>query len=84
MALYMAVQTRVSDSAIQGAERASRRSGELAQRFGVTYQRYRYDPANRTLFCLIDAPSKDVAAEALHETLGLNLDDLVEILDWLR
>jgi hypothetical protein len=46
---------------------------------GVTYHKYWYNEAEGTVYCLVEAPSKE-AAEAVHrEAHGLVADELVEV-----
>ena len=52
---------------------------EVQAKHGVNYLSYWYDPAARSVFCFVDAPSKE-AAEAVHrEAHGLTATQIIEV-----
>ena len=52
---------------------------EVQQKHGVQYLKYWFNEADGTVFCLVEAPSKE-AAEAVHrEGHGLVADEIIEI-----
>jgi hypothetical protein len=50
-------------------------------RFGVDYKRYWYDEANGKVFCLVDAPSAEAAAEVHRAAHGLAADGIFEVVE---
>ena len=52
---------------------------EVQAKHGVNYLSYWFDPAARSVFCFVDAPSKE-AAEAVHrEAHGLTANQIIEV-----
>jgi hypothetical protein len=47
--------------------------------FGVNYRHYWVDEADGTVFCLVDAPDKDMAARVHRQAHGLEAHTLFEV-----
>jgi Protein of unknown function (DUF4242) len=47
--------------------------------YGVDYLRYWVDEAQGKIFCLVDAPSAEVAAEVHRKAHGLVADDIFQV-----
>ena len=79
MALYMDIHRDLdglTEAAVTGAHA---RDLEVQGKYGAKYLKYWFDEESGTVFCLIDAPSKE-AAEAVHrEAHGLLAREIIEI-----
>jgi hypothetical protein len=49
--------------------------------FDVVYRRYWVDPARGRIFCLVDAPSAEAAADVHRKAHGLVADDIVQVIE---
>ena len=79
MALYMDIHKGVEGLTAEAVAGAHQRDLEVQPKHGVKYLKYWFNEADGTVFCLIDAPSKE-AAEAVHrEAHGLLADEIIEI-----
>jgi hypothetical protein len=79
MALYMDIHKDVEGLTAEAVAGAHQRDLEVQPKHGVNYLKYWFNEADGTVFCLIDAPSKE-AAEAVHrEAHGLLADEIIEI-----
>lgn len=54
---------------------------EVGPKHGVTYLRYWYDEATGKVFCLVDAPTAELAELVHREAHGLTADRLVPVLE---
>jgi len=50
-------------------------------RYGVRYLRYWLDESTGSIFCLVEAPSKEDAAQVHREAHGLVADELHEVVE---
>ena len=66
------------DSAADIAE-AHRKDLEVQDRYGVRFLTYWFDESRRSGFCLIDAPSKDLARKVHEEAHGDVAEDIIEV-----
>ena len=48
-------------------------------KYGVQYLRYWFDEKNRKIFCLVDAPTADLAARVHKEAHGLVADEIYPV-----
>jgi hypothetical protein len=78
MSLFMDVHNLddVTLEAVAGAHQA-----DLATqgRFDVEYRRYWVDEARGKVFCLVEAPTADAAAQVHKEAHGLVADEIYEV-----
>ncbi len=58
---------------------AHQKDFEIQEKYGVNYLKYWYDEESGTVFCLVDAPSKEMAARVHKEAHGLVADEIVEV-----
>ena len=79
MPLYMDTHTHVSDLTSQAVAGAHQRDLEVQGKHGVTYLKYWFNEAAGTIFCLVDAPSKEAAIAVHREAHGLLADDVIEV-----
>lgn len=78
MPLYMDIHRlgSIDPDALAGAHE---RDLQVQDRFDAEYKRYWYSVDDGTVFCLVEAPSRE-AAEAVHrEAHGLVADEIVEV-----
>ncbi|NIP28448.1 MAG: DUF4242 domain-containing protein [Phycisphaerae bacterium] len=54
---------------------------EIQEKYGVNYMRYWYDEETGTVFCLVDAPSAELAAKVHKEAHGLVADKIIAIVE---
>jgi len=79
MALYMDIHREVEGLTKEAVAGAHARDLEVQGKYGADYLRYWFDEGSGTVFCLIEAPSKE-AAEAVHrESHGLMAREIIEI-----
>jgi hypothetical protein len=79
MPLYMDIHKRIDGLTAEAVSGAHAKDLEVQQKYGVKYLNYWFNEIDGTVFCLIEAPSKE-AAEAVHrEAHGLIADELIEI-----
>ncbi|MFN2562254.1 MAG: nickel-binding protein [Jatrophihabitans sp.] len=71
MGLYIDVHTM--DGAIGLADAAQAHQADLNTqgKYGVDYRRHWVDEQNGKIFCLVEAPSAEAAAQVHHEAHGL-------------
>ena len=51
------------------------------EEYGVRYQRYWVDEAGGRIFCLVEAPSAEAAADVHRKAHGLVADEIVEVIE---
>lgn len=79
MTLYMDIHKGIEGLTVEAVAGAHQRDLEVGQKHGVNYLKYWFNEADGTVFCLVEAPSKE-AAEAVHrEAHGLVADEIFEI-----
>ena len=59
--------------------RAHSRDLEVQARYGVRYHTYWFDPANGSVFCLAEAPSKDALDVVHEEAHGMRATRIIEL-----
>lgn len=79
MPLYMDVHKGLEGLTVEAVAGAHEKDLEVQPKYGVKYLKYWFNEADGTVFCLVEAPSKE-AAEAVHrEAHGLVADELIEV-----
>ncbi len=79
MALYMDVHHRVEGLTKEGVEHAHARDLEVQGKYGVDYKQYWFDEPSGKVFCLVEAPNKEAAANVHREAHGLVADEINEV-----
>jgi hypothetical protein len=79
MPLYMDVHRKVDGATPEAVAQAHERDLETQGPYGVQYERYWLDATTGTIFCLVQAPSKEIAERVHREAHGLVADHLVEV-----
>ena len=79
MPMYMDSHRNVEGLTAEAVAGAHQKDLEVQGKHGANYLRYWFNADEGTVFCLVDAPSKE-AAQAVHrEAHGLVTDDVVEV-----
>lgn len=79
MPLYMDVHNHVEGLTVAALAGAHQKDLEVQGKHGVEYKSYWFNEGTGTVFCLVEAPSKE-AAEAVHrEAHGLVADEITEV-----
>jgi hypothetical protein len=63
----------------QAAADAHFKDLQTQKKYGVNYLHYYVDTKDGTLFCLVDAPSKEAASRVHREAHGMVADELYEV-----
>lgn len=79
MPLYMDVHDHVEGLTAEAVAEAHKKDLEIQHKHGVTYHRYWYDTESEKVFCLVEAPSKEAAAQVHREAHGLVADHIYEV-----
>jgi hypothetical protein len=54
---------------------------EVGPKYGVTYVRYWFDEATGRVYCLVEAPSPELAEQVHREAHGLLADEIVPVVE---
>lgn len=81
MPTYLDTHRHVPGLTAAGLADAHRRDIEVGQAYDVRYVRYWFDEATGRVYCLVEAPSPDLAERVHREAHGLVADELVEVLE---
>jgi uncharacterized protein DUF4242 len=79
MPLFMDIHHHVDGltaDAVKGAHEADLKTQE---EFGVNYLQYWFDEGSGKVFCLVEAPNAEAAAEVHRRAHGLVADEIVEV-----
>ncbi len=80
MPLYMDVHQKLPDGATaKDVADAHKADLNVQDKFGVNYINYWLDEKSGKVFCLVDAPSADAAADCHREAHGLTADEIYEV-----
>ena len=79
MPLYLEEHEHIPNLTAEAVAQAHARDLEVQGQFDVSYLRYWFDEATGKVFCLVDAPSADVANEVHRLAHGLVADRLIEV-----
>jgi len=76
MALFMDVHSLDAAVSIDDVAKAHAADLQTQDAHGVNYLRYWVDEPNGKIFCLVDAPDADAAADVHREAHGLVADEI--------
>jgi hypothetical protein len=76
---YMDIHRNVDGLTADAIADAHQLDVETQGKYGVNYERYWYDEDSGTVFCLVDAPSKELASRVHKEAHGLVADEIIEV-----
>lgn len=78
MSLFMDVHN-LDDVTLDDVAGAHRADLATQGQYGVEYRRYWVDEAQGKVFCLVEAPTADAAAQVHQEAHGLVADEIYEV-----
>ena len=81
MPLYMDAHKGVEGLTAEQAAGAHQKDLETQEKHGAKYLRYWFNEDEGTIFCLVEAPSKEAAAAVHREAHGLVAEEIVEVTD---
>ena len=76
---YMDIHRNVDGLTAEAIAGAHQKDVETQEKYDVNYKKYWYDEESGTVFCLVDAPSKELAARVHKEAHGLVADEIIEV-----
>ncbi len=79
MPLYMDVHRKVDGATSDAVAQAHERDLATQGPYDVRYEKYWFDESSGTIFCLVDAPSKEAAERVHREAHGLVADEIFEV-----
>ena len=79
MPLYMDIHKKVDGATAEAVASAHLKDLETQEKYGVKYQKYWFDEATGTIFCLVEAPTKEAAERVHREAHGLAADEIHEV-----
>ncbi len=79
MPLYMDIHKKVDGATSEAVTAAHMRDLEEQNKYGVKYLKYWFDESTGTIFCLVEAPSKEAAEHVHREAHGLTADEIHEV-----
>ena len=77
--LYMDIHKNVEGLTAEAVMGAHQRDLEVQKKYGVNYVDYWYEEESGTVFCLVEAPSKEAAAAVHKEAHGLVADEIIAV-----
>jgi hypothetical protein len=79
MPLFLDVHRNVKGANAQAVAEAHMKDLQAQGKHGVQYKKYWFDEGTQTIFCLVEAPSKDAAVRVHREAHGLVADEIFEV-----
>ena len=79
MPLFMDVHHKVDGLTAEAVSGAHQRDLEVQDKYGVQYEKYWFDEASGTVFCLVHAPDAEAAAAVHREAHGLVADEITQV-----
>lgn len=79
MPLYLDTHKHVEGLTADAVQGAHARDLAVQAKHGVKYLKYWFDEVTGTVFCLVEAPSKEAAIAVHREAHGLVADEIVEV-----
>ena len=79
MPLFMDTHKNVKGLTAEAAAGAHAADLKVQEKHGAKYLKYWFNEADGTIFCLVDAPSKEAAIAVHKEAHGLVADEIVEV-----
>jgi hypothetical protein len=81
MPIYIDVHRDLNGLDSEALGSIHRRDRHVQDKYGVRYLKNWYSPDASSMFCLIDAPSKEVAEAVHRESHGLIADEIIEVVE---
>ena len=81
MPLFLDVHKQVHGATAAAVADAHQKDLETQAQYGVKYMRYWFDESTGSIFCLVEAPTKEAAMRVHREAHGLVADELHEVVE---
>lgn len=81
MPTYLDTHRHVPGLTAAGVAGAHAKDIEVGPKYGVTYVRYWFDEATGRVYCLVEAPSPELAEQVHREAHGLVADEIVAVVE---
>lgn len=79
MPLYMDVHERIDGLTAEAVSDAHKMDLAVQEQHGVNYLRYWFNDETGRVYCLVEAPNADAAAQVHREAHGLLANEIVEV-----
>ena len=79
MPLFLDIHEHVPGLTAEAVAGAHAKDLQVQAKQGVKYLKYWFDEGTGKVFCLVEAPSKEAAAEVHREAHGLLADEIIEV-----
>ena len=79
MPLFMDIHDRIEGLTAEAVAGAHEKDLEVQAGYGVDYQQYWFDEESGKVFCLVEAPDAESAAQVHREAHGLVADQLIPV-----
>ena len=79
MPLFMDTHAKVEGLTSEAVTGAHAMDLATQEKYGVKYLRYWFDEGTGRVYCLVDAPNADAAAQVHREAHGLVADEIVPV-----
>jgi hypothetical protein len=79
MPLYLDIHQKIDGATAEAVAEAHLRDLETQSKYGVDYKKYWVDVSTGTIFCLVEAPNKEVAERVHREAHGLVANEIYEV-----
>ena len=79
MPLFLDIHEHIPGLTAEAVAGAHRKDLQAQTKHGVKYLKYWFDEGTGKVFCLVEAPSKEAAAEVHREAHGLLADEIIEV-----
>jgi Nickel responsive protein SCO4226-like len=79
MSLFMDVHEKVEGLTAEAVAGAHQRDLEVQGKYGVDYRQYWFDEGSGKVFCLVEAPDAEAAAQVHREAHGLVADQVIPV-----
>ena len=79
MALYMDIHRKIDGLTADAVTHAHEADVQTQGKYGVNYLKYWFDEGSGKVFCLVESPSKEAAAQVHREAHGLEADEIIEV-----
>ena len=82
MPLYLDIHQKVEGATAAAVAAAHARDLEVQTQYRVSYEKYWFDQSSGTIFCLVEAPSKEAAERVHREAHGLVANEIHEVAEF--
>jgi hypothetical protein len=79
MSLFMDVHEKVEGLTAEAVAGAHQKDLEVQGKYGVDYRQYWFDEGSGKVFCLVEAPDAEAAAQVHREAHGLVADQVIPV-----